>query len=425
MNNYSAWIITIIAIILSAFFSGMEIAFLSSNRVRASIDVNRGGFTNRILQLFYSHTDMVISTLLVGNNIVLVVYGIAAAWLLEPVIYSFTQNTAVVLILQTIISTLVILFTGEFIPKMIFRINPNSSLKAGALPLVLSYWILYPISWFSSSMSGVLMRLIGVKEVKKSVTGFTVGELEAYIEENIDRTEEEHKEVEHEVKIFHNALDFSNTHLRDCMIPRNEIVAIDIEDTTRDELVKIFTNSGLSKLIVYKEDIDDIVGCIHVSELFDQNKNWKEQLKPVVFAPETMLAQKMMRQLLSEKKSVAIVVDEFGGTAGMVTLEDLVEEIFGEIEDEHDRNRELLRKINDSLYEFSGRAEIDHINDKFHLDIPENDEYQTIAGYILYNLEEIPDEGEEFYIGNLKYTILKKSASRIEKVRVDTGLDKQ
>ncbi|MDE6715653.1 MAG: hemolysin family protein, partial [Muribaculaceae bacterium] len=249
---------------------------------------------------------------------------------------------------------------------------------------------------------------------------FTVGELEAYIEENIDRTEEEHKEVEHEVKIFHNALDFSNTHLRDCMIPRNEIVAVDIADTTRDELVKIFTNSGLSKLIVYKDDIDDIVGSIHVSELFEQGKNWKEQLKPVVFAPETMLAQKMMRQLLSEKKSVAIVVDEFGGTAGMVTLEDLVEEIFGEIEDEHDRKRVLLRKINDSLYEFSGRAEIDHINEKFHLDIPENDEYQTIAGYILYNLEEIPDEGEEFTIGDLRFTILKKSASRIEKVRVAT-----
>lgn len=420
MNSYYAWIITIVAIILSAFFSGMEIAFLSSNRVRASIDVNRGGFTNRILQLFYSHTDMVISTLLVGNNIVLVVYGIAVAVLLEPVIETFTQNMGVVLLLQTLISTFIILITGEFIPKMIFRINPNSSLKAGALPLACCYWLLYPISWFSSAISDALMRMFGVKEVKKSITGFTVGELEAYIEENIDRTEEEHKEVEHEVKIFHNALDFSNTHLRDCMIPRNEIVAVDIADTTRDELVKIFTNSGLSKLIVYKDDIDDIVGCIHVSELFEQDNNWKEQLKPVVFAPETMLAQKMMRQLLSEKKSVAIVVDEFGGTAGMVTLEDLVEEIFGEIEDEHDRKRVLLRKINDTLYEFSGRAEIDHINEKFHLDIPENDEYQTIAGYILYNLEEIPDEGEEFTIGDLRFTILKKSASRIEKVRVAT-----
>ncbi|MDE6715937.1 MAG: DUF21 domain-containing protein, partial [Muribaculaceae bacterium] len=201
MNSYSAWIITIVAIILSAFFSGMEIAFLSSNRVRASIDVNRGGFTNRILQLFYSNTDMVISTLLVGNNIVLVVYGIAVAVLLEPVIETFTQNMGLVLLLQTIISTIIILITGEFIPKMIFRINPNSSLKAGALPFVCCYWLLYPISWFSSAISDALMKVFGVKEVKKRITGFTVGDLEAYIEENIDRTEEEHKEVEHEVKI--------------------------------------------------------------------------------------------------------------------------------------------------------------------------------------------------------------------------------
>lgn len=422
MNIYTTWIITIVAIILSAFFSGMEIAFMSSNRVRATIDVNRGGFINKILQRFYNNTEMVISTLLVGNNIVLVVYGIAIAILLEPVIARFTNNDAAILILQTLISTLIILFTGEFIPKMIFRINPNSSLKAGAMPLACFYWLLYPISWFSSAISTLFMKICGVKSERHTISGLTVGELEAYIEENIDRTEEENKEVEHEVKIFHNALDFSNTHLRDCMIPRNEIISVNIDETSRDELIKIFTDSGLSKLIVYKEDIDNILGYIHVSELFEKDKDWKQQLKPVLHVPETMLAKILMRQLLSEKKSVAIVVDEFGGTAGMVTLEDLVEEIFGEIEDEHDRNRELLRRINDSLYEFSGRAEIDHINEQFHLNIPENDEYQTIAGYILYNLEEIPDEGEEFNLGDLRFTILKKSASRIEKVRVSTDL---
>lgn len=413
-------IVFIAALILSAFFSGMEIAFVSSNRVRATLDVNKEGFLNKVLHVFYGNGDMVLSTLLVGNNIALVIYGMAIATLSHPLLTMFSDNEAVILILQTILSTLIILFVGEFIPKTIFRINPNTSLKNFALPLAFFYYILYPISWFTSLISNLLMRLFGIHITSQHLKGFTMGELDAYIQENIDRQEDENKEVEREVKIFQNALDFSNTHLRDCMIPRNEIVAVNLLRTNRDILCKRFSETGLSKIVLYKNDIDNIVGYIHVSELFNPDINWKEHIKPVLFAPETRLANKMMRSLLSEKKSMAIVVDEFGGTAGLVTLEDLVEEIFGDIEDEHDRQRIIARKIDDGIYDFSGRMEIDQLNEDYHLDITENDEYQTLAGYILYNLEALPETGETFVIGNIKFTILKKTASKIELVRVDT-----
>lgn len=412
-------IVLIIALTLSAFFSGMEIAFVSSNKVRASLDINRKGFVNRLLDLFYGHTNMVISTLLVGNNIVLVIYGMAIALLLNPILEQFTDNSALKLAGETIISTLIILFVGEFLPKSLFRINPNYSLRAFSLPLAFFYYVLYPISWFTSFISGLLMRLFGVKVTSKEIKGITVGELDAYIQENIDKHEDENKEVEREVKIFHNALDFSKTHLRDCMIPRNEIVAVNIETTDREALTKRFNETGLSKIVVYSKDIDNIVGCIHVNELFHTEIDWKTHLKPVIFAPETLLANKMMRSMLAEKKSMAIVVDEFGGTSGLVTLEDLVEEIFGEIEDEHDHQRVMVRKLGDGLYDFSGRMEIDQLNEEFHLDIPEDDDYQTLAGYLLYNLETIPEVGETFKIENLNFTIIRKTASKIEVIRVE------
>lgn len=421
MSTSAAIIITLIAIMLSAFFSGMEIAFVSSNRVRASIDANKRGLINRILNVFYSHTDMVISTLLVGNNVVLVVYSMAFAMLFEPVIQLFTDNDAVVLLSQTIISTVVILIAGEFIPKMVFRTNPNTSMRHGSPLLLIFYFLLYPVSWFASLMSSTCMRLVGVKAEAKQSKGLTIGELDAYLQESIDRNEDENNQIENEVKIFQNALDFSSTHLRDCMVPRNEIVAVPIDKATNERLVRLFCETGLSKIIVYRDDIDDVVGYIHVSELFHKDTDWKQHIKSVLFAPETMLANKMMRSLMNEKKSVAVVVDEFGGTAGMVTLEDLVEEIFGDIEDEHDRKRIMARKVADGVYDFAGRAEIDYINDQYHLDIPEDEEYQTLAGYILYNLEEIPETGQTFTIDGMLFTIVKKSANKLETIRVDTN----
>lgn len=409
-------ILTITALVFSGFFSGMEIAFVSSNKVKAEIDIKKGGLVSQILNIFYAHRETFISTLLVGNNIVNVVYGIGIAWLLkEPLESWLGDNQALVLLVQTIISTAIVLVMSEFLPKTVFRINPNKSLRIFAVPLLMLYLILYPISKFTSWLSMVLMRLFGIKNEKDEIRLISVGELDDYLQENIDKIEDENKEVEREVKLFENALDFSDTRLRDCMIPRNEIVGVDIAETSREELSALFTRSGLSKLVVYHDDIDNVLGFIQVSEMFKPaDVNWKDQIKPVIVAPETMLAKKMMQNLLKEKKSMAIVVDEFGGTAGMITLEDLVEEIFGDIEDEHDRRKLVARKTGENSYEFSGRMEIERINEQFHLDLPESDDYQTIAGYIVNRLEMIPNQGEEHIIDRFTVSIAKKNGARLE-----------
>ena len=417
----SPLIIALIALLCSAFFSGMEIAFVTSNKVRAEIEMARGGIINRILNIYYSHREMFISTLIIGNNIANIIYSMAMAMLLTQPLkqYFAISNQALLLLIQTLIATLIILIFGEFVPKTIFRINPNASLRTASIPLFMVYCILYPISLFTEWLSAILMRLFGIKIDTTRMRLLTVDELDAYLQENIDKREDENKTVEREVKIFENALDFSDTRLRDCMVPRNEIVAVDVEDTTRDDLVKLFTRSGLSKIVVYKENIDDVIGFIQVSELFVTNVDWKTRVKPVLFAPETLLARKMMQQLMDEKRSMAIVLDEFGGTSGMVTLEDLVEEIFGEIEDEHDRNQLIARQLNDSSYQFSGRMEIEEINERFHLDIPESDDYQTLAGYLLAEEEAIPNVGDIIDLPPYRFTIERKTAARIELIRVD------
>ena len=414
-------IMTLVSMIFSAFFSGMEIAFISSNSVRIKIDVEKKGLINSLISLFYRHKEMFITTMLVGNNIMLVIYGMGMAGLLDPYLKEiFNGNEAIVLITQTIISTIIILITGEFFPKTIFRINPNSSLRTFSLPLYIIYVILYPITWFSTKLSSALMRLFKIKINEQTFGAITVGELDAYLQENIETHEEENNEVEREVKIFQNALDFSDTHLRDCMIPRNEIIAVNIDTIERDALSDLFTQSGFSKIIVYHDDIDNVLGYIHVSELFTPENNWKKCIKPVLFAPETMLANKMMQNLLKQKRSMAIVVDEFGGTAGMVTLEDLLEEIFGEIEDEHDHSRLIAPEVEEGIYEFSGRIEIEEINERFPLEIEENDEYQTLAGYILYNLEAIPQVGETFMINDYTFSVIKLDGAGNDLIRLIT-----
>lgn len=414
-------ILTAAALVLGAFFSGMEIAFVSSNKVKTEIDIKKGGLVSQILNIFYAHRETFISTMLVGNNIVHVVYGIGIAWLLKSPLEGWLgeNNEALVLLVQTLISTAIVLVMAEFLPKTAFRINPNRSLRIFAVPLLFLYLILYPISQFTSWLSMVLMRLFGIKNEKNEIRLISVGELDDYLQENIDKSEDENREVEREVKLFENALDFSDTRLRDCMIPRNEIVGVDIAETSREELSEIFTRSGLSKLVVYHDDIDNVLGFIQVSEMFKPaDTNWKDQIKPVIIAPETMLAKKMMQNLLKEKKSMAIVVDEFGGTAGMITLEDLVEEIFGDIEDEHDRRKLVARKIGENTYELSGRMEIERINELFDLDLPESDDYQTIAGYIVNKLEVIPNQGEEHNIDNYTMRISKKTGARLELITV-------
>ena len=412
-------LIVLLSIALSGFFSGMEIAFVSSSKVRAEMEIARGGIIDRVINVFYSHREMFISTLLVGNNIVNVVYSIAMAQLLTvPLRPWVAGNDFMELLLITAISAIIILLTGEFLPKAVFRINPNYSLRTFSLPLFVCYCLLYPVSRFMQLLSAWLMRLLGLKVQNERLGLITVDELDAYLQENIDKHEDENKEVEHEVKLFENALDFSDTRLRDCMVPRNEMVAVDISDTTRDQLVSLFTQSGLSKIVVYRDEIDHVIGFIQVSELFVPEVDWKTRIKPVLFAPETLLARKMMRNLMGQKRSMAIVLDEFGGTSGMVTLEDLVEEIFGEIEDEHDRNRLTAKQLDERTYELSGRMEIEEINERFHLDLPESDDYQTIAGYLLHLQEAIPAVGERIDTELYEFEVIRKTAARIELVKL-------
>lgn len=412
MTIATALIIAIIAVVFSGLFSGTEIAFMQSSKVRMEIDAARGGAIDRILGRFTRHADMFISTLLVGNNVVLVIYGIAFSALVNPILEKWFNNDALVLITNTLLSTILILFMGEFLPKTAFRINPNFMMRLLAVPLFLIYLVLYPLSLLVSGISTGLMRICGISRRETSAQILTIDQIDDYLQHSI-KTEPGRTEVENEVKIFRNAIDFKDTQICECMIPRNEIVAVNIDDTSREELIRSFVATGLSKIVVFRDDIDDVAGYIHVSELFRPDADWTTLIKPVIFTPETMLANNMMRRMLSEKKSMAIVVDEFGGTAGLVTLEDLVEEIFGDIEDEHDRNRFLARQLPDGGYEFSGRAKIERINEEFGLDIPESDDYQTIAGYILENLEALPTQGDVITIGNLRFEILRMSATRI------------
>lgn len=419
MTPLTAILITIIAVILSGFFSGSEIAFVQSSKVRMEIDATRGGLVDRIIKGFSRHEDMFISTLLVGNNAVLVIYGITFSIIVNRFLTNlFGGNEAAVLITNTVLSTFLILIFGEFVPKATFRVNPNMMMRIVALPLYLIYIILYPVSIFISSVSRILMRLFHIKEESTGKSFLTIDQLDDYIEQSIDNANAEKKEVMNEVRIFRNAIDFKDTTMSECMIPRNEIMAVALEGTTREDLVKKFIATGLSKIVVYDGDIDNVVGYIHVSELFTPDSDWRQRLKPVIFTPETMLANKMMRRMLSEKRSVVIVVDEFGGTAGLATLEDLVEEIFGDFEDEHDKEKIIATELEPGIYEFSGRAEIDIINERFGLGLKESDDYETLAGYLLDYLGAMPQQGEEYHIQDKIFEVRKMTASKIELIRV-------
>ena len=424
MGITSAIIITALAVIFSALFSGSEIAYVQSNKVRMEIDASEGGVINGIIKRFSRHEDMFISSLLVGNNVVLVIYGITFSIIVNPWLERWLENDALVLVANTVMSTLLILIMGEFLPKTAFRINPNVAMRIVALPLYLIYIVLYPITLFISGISKGLMKMFHIKAENVGATALTMEQLDDYIEETLDSQSTE-QVVDNEVKIFRNAMDFKDTTMSDCMIPRNEIVAVNIDRTTRAELVRKFIATGLSKIVVYKEDIDDVVGYIHVSELFNTEADWTQCLKPVIFTPETMLANKMMRRMLTEKRSIAIVVDEFGGTAGLATLEDLVEEIFGEIEDEHDKMRMMMREIAPGHYEVSGRAEIDELNERFHLDIRESDDYHTVAGLILTHLEAMPVAGETYEIEGLRVKVVKMTASKIQLVDIVVAAEEE
>ena len=406
-----------IALAFSGFFSGMEISYVSANKLRFELNKTDKSLTSKILDVFFHNPNQFISTMLVGNNIALVVYGLEMAILLEPIIARVVPQEGLVVFIQSVISTILILFTGEFIPKTIFKLDPNFFLQLFAIPLYIIYIILYPISKFSSLISYIILKLVGVKNLNVSNV-YTLGkvDLDHFIQQSIEDAPQD-SEMDTEVKIFQNALDFSNVKVRDCFVPRTEIVACD-KSVTTDELRTRFIETGLSKILIYDDNIDNIIGYIHSSELFKHQDNWLTQIRKISLVPETMAAKKLMKVFMQEKKSLAVVVDEFGGTSGIVTLEDLVEEIFGEIEDEHDVKRQIARKIADNEYLISGRMEIDSLNEMFGFDLPESDDYVTIAGMILHYYQNFPKLNETVNLGVYSFKIVKATATKIELVRM-------
>lgn len=407
----------IISMAFSAFFSGMEIAFVSSNRMLAEMDKEKNGLSQQLLSTFYRHPNGFVSTMLVGNNIVLVVYGILIARFFDNTIFAGMEPGFTVPA-DTILSTLIVLFTGEFLPKTLFKSNPNKLLTVFSIPAYLFYILLWPISKFSTFLSKILLRVVGIHMSKDDDDeGFSKVDLDYLVQSSIDSAKNE-DDIEDEVKIFQNALDFPDTKVRDCMVPRTEINAVNLNECSLDDLKQMFIESGNSKIVVYKDDIDHIEGYIHSSEMFRAPEHWQEHIQSMPFVPETMTAQKLMQIFLQQQKSLGVVVDEFGGTSGIVSLEDIVEEIFGEIEDEHDNTKYIAKKTDSGDYILSARLEIDKVNEMFDLNLPESDEYMTIGGLILYYYESFPKLNEIVTVGSYEFKILKSTRTKIELVRL-------
>ena len=406
----------LITMAFSAFFSGMEIAFVASNRMRAEMDKEKRGVSQKCIAFFYQHPNTFVSTMLVGNNISLVVYGILIARLFDTTIFA-EYSPGFTVPADTILSTVIVLFTGEFLPKTLFKNLPNKLLNIFAVPAYICYVLLWPVSKFATFLSKILLRLVGVKMNKeKEDELFSKVDLDYLVQSSIDNATNE-DDIDDEVKIFQNALEFSEIKVRDCMIPRTEIDAVP-ENCDINELNQKFVESGHSKIIVYQGDIDHIIGYIHSSEMFRKPKNWIDDLRTMPFVPETMAAHKMMKIFMQQKKSIAVVIDEFGGTSGIVSLEDIVEEIFGEIEDEHDNVNYVAKKTGDNEYLLSARLEIDKVNEMFDLNLPESDEYMTIGGLILHYYQSFPKLNEIVTFDKFQFKIIKNTMTKIELVKL-------
>jgi CBS domain containing-hemolysin-like protein len=404
--------------LFSAFFSGMEIAFVSSNRLLAEMDREKNGLSQKAISVFYQHPNNFVSTMLVGNNIALVIYGILFAKLFDTTLFA-SLSDGMRVTADTLLSTLVVLFTGEFLPKSIFKNNPNTLLTFFAVPAWICYIVLYPVSKFATLLSKGLLRIFGV-HMNKDAEGpsFTKVDLDYLVQTSIDNAEDD-ADIGEEVKIFQNALDFSETKIRDCMVPRTEIDAI-ADTATIPQLKQVFIESGHSKILIFHEDIDHIIGYIHSSDMFTASDSslCADLVREISFVPETMLASKLMKQLMQQKRSLAVVVDEFGGTSGLVSLEDIVEEITGEIEDEHDNTNHVAKQLSDGDYILSARLEIEKINEMFSLNLPESDEYMTLGGLILHEYQSFPKLNEVVKIDKFEFKIVKNTATKIELVRL-------
>ncbi len=414
-----ALILTIfISLIFSAFFSGMEIAFISANRLKIELDKKQKNTSSKIINLFIKNPGQYISTMLVGNNIALVIYGIFFAKLAEPYIKQLVfNNDFIILLIQTILSTLLILVTAEFLPKTIFKQNSNFFLSKLAVPVYAFYIIFFPIAKISVKISNSFINIITNKKNKKNLENITLKkiDLDDFLNDNEKNIINEDDNAG-EVKIFKNALEFSEIKIRECMVPRNEIVCENINSEI-SEIKQKFIKTGFSKIFIYKENIDNIVGYVHTLAIFKHSKTIKSATTELNVVPETMPANKLLNILLKENKSVALVVDEFGGTSGIVTMEDIIEEIFGEIEDEHDATIFTEIKVNDNEYIFSARIEIDYLNDKYKFELPESEEFETLAGYIFFLHEQIPEKNQIVETEKYTFEILEVNKPKIEKVR--------
>ena len=409
--------VILICLLLSAFFSGMEIAFLTSNKLRIEIDKSKKGVTQALIDLFISHSGMYITTLLVGNNVVMVIYGIFMSDLLVKQFEFLHLSIGVELFVDTLVSTLIILVFAEFLPKTVFRLRSNLFLKLFSVPVFLFYLLFFPLSYFSVWLGGWLLRIFTGRKLghKEPNRAFGKVDLNNLIEEGEVNARQE--EEMHEIKLFRNALDFSEVKLRECIVPRPDVVALSI-DSSIEELTQLFIDTGLSRILIYKESIDDIIGYVHISTLFKDPPTIAKALSRVLIVPETMSAQRLLNLFIRDQKSVAVVVDEFGITAGIVTIEDIMEEIFGEIEDEHDHLNLKEVMISEQEYIFSGRLEVDYLNEKYHLDLEEREEYETLAGLVLYFNQSIPQEGETIVVNDLTFKILSVKNARIEEIKV-------
>lgn len=416
MANYS--VIIFITLIFSAFFSGMEIAFLSANKLRIELDRKQGGSASKIISIFINNPSKYLTTMLVGNNVALVIYGTIMARILAPVLESFISNEIVILCLQTIVSTLIILFTGEFLPKMIFRNIANASLNLLSVPVLFFYIIFYPITYSINLLSQAILKRIRKEHSISSREKDAFDKVDLIYFINQSNIIEENAETQtDEIKLFQNALDFSSVKVRDCMVPRTEIKAFE-EGSSQSELINAFIESGYSKILIYRENIDNIIGYITSKSLFEPVNNKSLPIIDISFVPETMSANKLLKKLIQDKKSLAVVVDEFGGVSGMLTIEDIIEEIFGEIEDEHDYSEFIEKVISEKEFIFSGRLEIDHINDTYNLNIPESEEYETLAGFVIFYHESIPKVNERITIDKFEIKTLKTSSTKVELIHL-------
>ena len=414
-------LIIFLTILFSAFFSGMEIAFISANKLRLELDKKQNIVYSKLITLYTQNPAQFIATMLIGNNIALVIYGIAFARILEPALNEYLPNSLVLLV-QTLISTIIILATAEYLPKMFFRINPNGLLKFFTIPISFFYFLFYPVTRLTMGISKIVLKVFlneEIKNVNEKIV-FSRIDLDHFVNEpeNSNNVSQNKEEIDNEVKLFRNALDFSKVKLREIMVPRTEMVSMDINSTV-EELHQKFIETGYSRIIFYDDNIDNIVGYIHHSVIFTNPDSIKSNLRKVLIVPETMPANKLLGKFIQLRLSIAIVVDEFGGTSGMVTSEDILEEIFGEIEDEHDTVYLIEKQISPNEFVFSGRVELDELNDKFNLDFPENENFETLAGFILFNYQSIPKINTVINIGQYRFKILKASNTKIELVHLN------